>query len=73
METNRQKSRTFSIKIGLPLVAQSVKHPPAIRKIWVHSVCWEDPLEVGMATHSSILAWNKQQSVKIKVVGFSYI
>ena len=39
------------------LVAQMVKNPPAIQETWVRSLGWEDPLEEGMATHSSILAW----------------
>ena len=39
------------------LVAQRVKNPPAMRETWVPSLGWEDPLEEGMATHSSILAW----------------
>ena len=39
------------------LVAQLVKNPPAIQETWVRSLGWEDPLEKGMATHSSILAW----------------
>jgi len=39
------------------LVAQMVKNPPAMRENWVQSLGWEDPLEEGMATHSSILAW----------------
>ena len=39
------------------LVAQLVKNPPAMRKTWVRSLGWEDPLEKGVATHSSILAW----------------
>ena len=34
-----------------------VKNPPAIRETWVQSLGQEDPLEKGMATHSSILAW----------------
>ena len=33
-----------------------VKNPPAVRETWVRSLGWEDPLEEGMATHSSILA-----------------
>ena len=40
-----------------PLVAQMVKIPPAIQETWVHSLGQEDPLEKGMATHSSIPAW----------------
>ena len=39
------------------LVAQKVKHPPAMQETWVRSLGQEDPLEEGMATHSSILAW----------------
>ena len=33
------------------------KNPPAVQETWVPSLGWEDPLEEGMATHSSILAW----------------
>ena len=39
------------------LVAQMVKHLPAMRETWVQSLGWEDPLEENMATHSSIPAW----------------
>ena len=39
------------------LVVQMVKNPPAMREIWLESLGWEDPLEEGMATHSSILGW----------------
>ena len=39
------------------LVGQLVTNPPAVREAWVPSLGWEDPLEEGMATHSSILAW----------------
>jgi len=39
------------------LVAQLVKNPPAMRETWVQFLGWEDPLEKGKATHSSILAW----------------
>ena len=39
------------------LVAQMVKNPPAMQDTWVLSLGWEDPLEEGIATHSSILAW----------------
>ena len=34
-----------------------VKDPPAVLETWVRSLGWENPLEEGMATHSSILAW----------------
>ena len=39
------------------LVAQLVKNPPAVQETWVRSLGWEDRLEKGKATHSSILAW----------------
>ena len=39
------------------LVAQLVKNTPAIWETWVPSLGWEDPLEKGKATHSSILTW----------------
>ena len=39
------------------LVAQKVKNLPAVQDTWVRSLGWEDPLEKGMATHLSILAW----------------
>ena len=38
-------------------MAQMVKNPPGMQETWVQSLGWEDPLEEGMATHSSILAW----------------
>ena len=38
-------------------VAQMVKNLPTMQETWVHSLAREDPLEKGMATHSSILAW----------------
>ena len=42
------------------LVAQRVKNPPAMRETEVRSLGWEDPLEEGMATHFSILAWRME-------------
>ena len=39
------------------LVGQLVKNPPVMRETWVRSLGWDDPLEKGKATHSSILAW----------------
>ena len=51
-------------RIGYPLqdswaslVAQMVKDQPAVWETWVQFLDWEDPLEEGMVTHSSILAW----------------
>ena len=39
------------------LEAQLVKNLPTMQETWVRSLGWEDPLEKGTATHSSILAW----------------
>ena len=41
----------------LHLVAQMVKNLPALQDTWLQSLGWEDPVEKGMAIHSSILAW----------------
>ena len=38
-------------------MAQMLKNPPAAQETWLQSPSWEAPLEKGMATHSSILAW----------------
>ena len=45
------------------LVAQLVKNPPAMQETWVQSLGWEDSLEKGTATHSSILAWTIPRTV----------
>ena len=45
------------IKFIASLVAQMIKHLPAMKKTWVQSLGLEDPQEKEMATHSSILAW----------------
>ena len=56
--------RSIGEGIGYPfqyfwasIVAQLVKNLPAVQKIWVPSLGWEDSLEIRKATHSSILAW----------------
>ena len=54
-----------------------VRNLPAMQETWVCSLDWEDPLEKGMATHSSILAWRiawaeesgRLQSLGLKRVG----
>ena len=47
----------ISCQIGkASLVAQLVKNPPAMWETWVRSLGWEDALEKGKATHSSLLA-----------------
>ena len=62
--TARQASLSITIFQSLPkfmsiasLVAQLVMDPPAMQETWVQSLGWEDPLEKGKFTHSSILAW----------------
>ena len=45
------------ISLVVSLVVKMVKNPPAVQKTWVQSLVREDPLEKGMVTHSSILAW----------------
>ena len=62
------------------LVAQLVKNPPAMPVTWVPSLGWEDPLEKGKATHSSIVAqripWTVQtmgsQRVRHDLVTFTF-
>ena len=56
--------RSIGGGIGYPLryswaslVAQLVESPSTMQETWVQSLGWEDPLEKGKATHSSILAW----------------
>ena len=49
--------RRIKFRIVGFLVAHTVKSLPAMQETWVRSLCWEDPLEKEMATHSSILAW----------------
>ena len=56
--SDKEWEATVDLNTGAPfLVAQSVKSLPAMRETWVQSLGWEDPLEEGMATHSSTLAW----------------
>ena len=54
-EVSSMEGIFFSTKTSQ--VAQMVKNLPAVWETWVRSLAWEDALEKGMATHSSILAW----------------
>ena len=59
-ETEAPPWGDFHNSTGAPeasLIAQLVMNPPAMWETWVRSLGWEDPLEKGKATHSSILAW----------------
>ena len=58
----------------------AVKNPPAmqgLQEMWIQSLGWEDPLKEGVATHSSILAWEipwteepgRLQSIGLQRVG----
>ena len=57
-----------NVKSWASLVVQMVKNPPAMWDTWVRFLGWEDPLEDGMATHSSILAcripWTEEPGCK---------
>ena len=66
--------------VGFPS-GSVVKHLPAVQEMqetWVPSLGWEDPLEKGMATHASILAWKIPwteepgglQSMKLERIGY---
>ena len=48
---------SFSECLGFSGGSDSKKNLPAIQETWVQSLGWEEPLEEGMASHSSILAW----------------
>ena len=48
--------------MGISLVAQRVKHLPAVQEMQVRSLGREDPLEKEMATHPSVLAWETEES-----------
>ena len=53
------------------LVAQSLKNPSAMQETWVLSLCWEDPLEKDIATHSSILAGESPWTIAHKAPLFT--
>ena len=56
-EVNITNNGHVIINLWASLVFQRVKCLPAMWETWVQSLGWEDPLEKGMATHSSTLAW----------------
>ena len=55
--TEMEKTLRLVLIHWASFVAQLVNNLPARQETWVQSLGWEDPLEEGMATHSSILAW----------------
>ena len=58
------------IDVRSSLVAQMVKNLPVKWETWVQSLGWKDPLEEGMATHSSFLAWINQWTKKTRGLHF---
>ena len=50
--------------VGASFIAQLIKNLPAMWETWVHSLGWEDSLEKGKATHSSILSWRIPWTIK---------
>ena len=56
-KASTQSKQSFPVFTRASLVAQTVKYLPAMQEIQVQFLGWEDLLEKGMATHSSILAW----------------
>ena len=57
------ESRHFGRKkLGIGWWLKTAKNLPAMQKTWDRFLHWEDPLEKGMATHSSILAWRISQT-----------
>ena len=67
---------------GASLIAQLLKNPPAMQETWVRFLGWEDPLEKGKATHSSILAcsihglyslWGRKESDRTDRLSLSLI
>ena len=57
IQLGRSYSREISGEQRASLLAQLVKNPPAMRENWVQSLGWQDPMEKGKVTLSSILAW----------------
>ena len=57
--------------LGFP-GAQTVKNPPVMQETWVQSLGWKDPLEKGMATPSSILAWRIPWGCKDSDMTFTF-
>ena len=51
-----EDTKYFHVHLGASLVVHTIKNPPVMWETWVQFLGWEDPLEEGMATHSSILA-----------------
>ena len=57
ISTETGSTKVYLLSSPPPPLAPLVKTPPAMWETWVRSLGWEDPLEKGKATHSSLLAW----------------
>ena len=55
-KVNLKNAFQYTLGVGFP-GAQTIRNPPTVRETWVWSLGWADPLEGGIATHSSILGW----------------
>ena len=55
---------SYPLSILASFVAQLVRKPSAMQETWVQSLGWEDPLEKGKGTHSSILAWRMSWTIE---------
>ena len=66
--------RTFLCFLRACQVAQTIKNPPAVQETQVWSLGHEDPMEKGMATHSSVLVWRIPWAEKplIRLLFFQY-
>ena len=68
--------QSLCVALGASLVAQTVKNLPAVQETWVQSLGQEEPLEKGMATHSSILAWKipwTEEPGRLQSIGFQRV
>ena len=63
MSSETGQVKIILLPINASLIVQLVKNPPAMPETLVRFLGWEDPLEKGKATHSSILAWRIQWTV----------
>ena len=61
-ESNKSFSSIPLVYLRLFMVVQMIKNLLAMPETWAQSLGWEDPLDKGMATHSSVLAWRFPQT-----------
>ena len=71
MKTETWKFLQHTFPLGASTVTQWLKNPPSLQETRVQFLGWEDPLEKGMATHSSIPAWRIPWMEEPGRVGYS--